>query len=250
MFSLAGRVAMVTGASRGLGLRIAQAYANAGAHVLINSRDPNRVQEAVDQIEREGFKATPLAFDIRDADQTARAVEKIAQVHGRLDILVNNVGNRLRIPLAETTHEAFLGILDVNLAAAFRLTKLCAELMMPHGYGRIIMISSIAANQAAVGNAAYIAAKGGLNALTRALACEFGTYGITCNAISPGSFLTETNATALTGAAREMIERRVPLKRCGNPEEITGPAVFLASEEASYVSGQILAVDGGFTASF
>lgn len=248
--SLDGRVALVTGASRGLGWEIAIGFARAGAHVLINSRESANAQPKVDELRSWGYQATALAFDVSDDKATAEALQRIDHTFGRLDILVNNVGERLRIPLEETTPEAFDDLLGVNLTAPFRLTKRAVELMRRNNYGRIIMIGSIAADRAAIGNSAYIAAKGGLAALTRAFACEYGPLGITCNTISPGTFTTETNAAALSGPVKQALEARIPLRRCGNPSELAGPALFLASEAGSYVTGHLLVVDGGLSITF
>jgi gluconate 5-dehydrogenase len=252
MFSLSGRVALVTGASRGLGFEIAKAYASAGAQVLINSRSRQNVEEAASKLAGEGLQVTPLAFDVADETAAAAAIAEINQRFGRLDVLVCNVGNRLRVPLDEISTNDFRAHLDVNLTAAYTLVKMAAPLMMLNKYGRIIMLTSIGGSfLARAGDAAYITAKGGLTSLMRAFACEFGGTGINCNAIAPGSFTTETNAQILaSSAARDRIAQRVPLKRSGDPSEIAGPAVFLASEASSYVTGHVLTVDGGFTISF
>lgn len=250
MFSLEGRIALVTGASRGLGWEIAAAFARAGALVLVNGRDPDHAGQRAQELTDQGLLASPLPFDVGDTEAMEGAMAEIERRLGRLDILVNNVGARLRIPLADTTPEAFHAHLNVNLTAAFALTRRAATLMIPAGRGRIVMITSIAADMAPVNNVAYIAAKGGLASLTRSFAVEYGPLGITCNAIAPGIFATETNAATLVGSRKEMLEGRVPLRRLGMAGELAGPAVFLASDAASYVNGHVLTVDGGFTVAF
>lgn len=252
LFSLAGRVALVTGASRGLGFEIAQAYARAGAKVILNSRSHENLEQAAKAMALKGLEVTTLPFDVADESATTAAMEEVARRFGRLDILVCNVGNRLRLPLDQISTADFRGHLDVNLTAAYTLVKLAAPLMMLNKYGRIIMLTSIGGSfLARAGDAAYISAKGGLTSLMRAFACEFGGTGINCNAIAPGSFATETNAAILSSPiAKERMAQRVPLKRSAEPGEIAGPAVFLASEASSYVTGHVLTVDGGYTISF
>lgn len=246
LFSLDGRIALVTGASRGLGLEIALGLARAGAHVLVNSRDAARADAAAGRITGEGCAGEALPFDVVDADATHAAFDDIAARFGRLDIFVHNVGQRFRAPLDRISTADFARILDVDLTAAFTLTKRAGALMVANNYGRIIYVTSIAGTLAGRGDAAYIAAKAGLTGLMRAFATEYGAAGITCNAIAPGPFATESNE----GIPQERIERarqRTPIGRRGNPPEIAGPAVFLASEAASYVNGHVLTVDAGYS---
>lgn len=193
-FSLAGRIALVTGASRGLGFEIATAFARAGAHVLVNSRSAERSAEVAGELVQEGLAADPLPFDIGDEAAARSAVGEIGSRFGRLDILVQNVGARQRAPLDEISTADFARMLQVNLTAPFMLTKLAAGLMVPRQYGRIIMLTSLGGTLARAGDAAYISAKGGLTSLMRAFACEYGPHGITCNAIAPGPFATESNS--------------------------------------------------------
>ncbi|MGO8916731.1 MAG: SDR family oxidoreductase, partial [Stellaceae bacterium] len=170
---------------------------------------------------------------------------------GRLDILVSNVGLRNRRFIDQLSLDDMREMLEVNLAAPFGLAKAAAALMLPRRWGRIIMVTSVAGPLSRAGDAAYTAAKGGLAALTRALAAEYGPHGITANAIAPGFFATETNAERVADPKfLAFVELRVPLRRWGQPQEIGGAAVFLASNEASYVNGHVLTVDGGFSSSF
>lgn len=251
LFDLTGRVALVTGAGRGLGLEIAAALAVAGARVVLNGREADRLDAAADRVRRIGGTAWPLPFDIADPDAVARAFERIEVMFGGLDVLVNNVGVRHRHPLPKITPEDLHRVLEVNLVAAFHLAKAAVALMIPRGRGRIIMVTSIAGPLGRANDAAYIAAKGGLAGFVRALAVEFGPRGITANAIAPGYFATETNAAMVDDPETEtFVRRRIPLQRWGEPKEITGAALFLASDAASYVNGHVLTVDGGLSASF
>jgi gluconate 5-dehydrogenase len=253
-FRLDGRVALLTGAVRGLGLCMAQALAQAGATVWLNGRDADATQAAAQAITRDlpedSPRAQALPFDIADAAARARALAHIAATHGRLDILVNNVGQRDRRPLDAFVGDDILRLLDTNLVAPLLLARDAARLM-PDGQGRIINITSIAGPISRAGDAAYTVSKGGLDAATRALAAELGPRGLTVNAVAPGYFATEANAamSADPGVA-DWLLRRTSLGRWGQPAEIAGAVVFLASPAASYITGQTLAVDGGYLAHF
>jgi gluconate 5-dehydrogenase len=244
-FALTGRVALVTGSARGLGFEIARGMAAAGARVYVNGTSEERLQAAVARLREHGVTVLPACFDVADEKLAAAWIARIHRDSGRLDILVNNVGLRMREPLDAIGSAELRRMLDVDLVAAFALAKLAAPHMARGGYGRIINMSSVAALRGRAGDAAYIIAKGAMNAMTRSLAAELGPIGITCNAIMPGGFLTETNEHLKTPTAQQMFRARMPLGRPGDPPEIAGPAVFLASAAASYVTGVCLAVDGG-----
>jgi gluconate 5-dehydrogenase len=252
MFSLNGRVALVTGSARGLGLEIARGLAAQGARVFINGRDAEAVVQAVESVRADGGSGDGLVFDIAQPDSVAQAFAQLHAAAGRIDILVNNVGIRDRRGLFEFAPADVQHMLDVNLLAPFILCQEAAKRMIAGGRGgRIINVTSIAGFIATSGDAAYTAAKGGLIALTRALAAELGAHGITVNGVAPGFFATETNSTlAADPAVARMLQRRTSLGRWGAPAEIAGAVAFLASDAASYVTGEIIAVDGGYLAHY
>ncbi len=251
MFSLTGRTVLVTGASRGLGRAIAEALARAGAHVIVNGRDAARLAPVVEAISEAGGSAQACAFDIADAAGREAALANIAGAGHPVDILVNNVGRRHRGPVSEIDHAAFLDLIDADLAAPYALIRALVPGMMVRGNGRIINICSIAGPRARANDAAYTAAKGGLAALTRAMAMEFAPHGVLVNGIAPGFFATETNAAMTRDPkVQRFVEEHIPLGRWGEPHEIAGAAVFLASDAASYVNGHVLTVDAGLSVSF
>ncbi|MEO1986001.1 MAG: SDR family oxidoreductase [Martelella sp.] len=242
-FSLQGRVALVTGGRKGLGYEIARGFIDAGAQVIITGRDGPKLAAASKAL---GPFAEYAAFDIADAPARRAAIKDIYSRHGKIDILVNNVGARDRRSLGEFTDEEIATLLNTDLLATISLSRDVAERMKAAGDGRLIFLTSLLGTLAMPGDTIYPVAKQGLAGLCRALAVEYGPHGITSNAIAPGMFATETNAhLASDPNMLAFAAGRVPLGRWGRPEEIAGAALFLASDAASFVNGQTLTVDGG-----
>jgi gluconate 5-dehydrogenase len=246
LFSLAGKVVLITGASRGLGWAMARAMAAAGGHVVLNGRDPVVLAERAQALTEDGWSASSAAFDVTDEAAGAGAIGEIAETHGRLDVLVANAGVQHRSPLQDLATADFQRVVETNLTACFTLAREAAKIMVPQGAGRIIFTASIMGQVGRPLIAAYVASKGGVAGLTLALATELGPQGITCNAIAPGFFATEmTQALRDDAEFTAWVSSRTPLGRWAEPEEIGGAVVFLASPAGSYVNGHVLTVDGG-----
>ena len=251
LFSLQGKVALVTGSTKGLGWASAQALAGAGAHVVLNSRHASEVAARAQQLAGMGLSASGTAFDVADEPAALAALEGIVSQHGRLDVLVNNAAVIHRGKLLDVKTEDWRREVETNLTACFFLAREAARHMVARGAGRIINVGSVMSSIARPGAPAYITTKHGLVGLTRAIAVELGRQGITCNTIAPGFFRTELNVSQQQHPkTNEQVQARTPLRRWGEPQELAGAAVFHASDAASYVNGVTLYVDGGLTAAF
>jgi gluconate 5-dehydrogenase len=250
LFSLDGKVALVTGASRGLGRAMSRALARHGAHVVINGRNAAGIEATCAAIRAEGGAATALPFDTTDRAAGDAAIDRIEAELGRLDVLVNNAGYGNGRTGRESTDAEWNEIVDIDLNACFRLARKASAGMIRRGWGRIINISSVNAHIAREANASYCAAKAGLEGMTRALAVEWGPMGITVNAIAPGYMMTPDNMETPLRAdpsQRTRFAERTALKRWGQAEELDGAVVYLASDASAYCTGHVLVVDGGMT---
>ena len=246
LFSLAGKTALITGGSRGLGFAMARAYAKAGARVVLAARDATRLDEAASQIRAEGGDAHTLAFDLLDEHAVVAAVPRFLEQHGRLDILLNNAGVVTWSGFLDSTLETWNDTIGVNLTAMYLLAREAARPMVAQHWGRIINVGSYVSVIGRERLQAYAASKHGVVGLTKSIAGELGRHNVTCNAIAPGFFLTEMAEPVRRDPARmRVFTDAIAMGRWGNPDELAGPAIFLASEAASYVNGHVLHVDGG-----
>lgn len=248
MFRLDGKVALVTGSTRGLGRAMAEALISSGAHVVINGRFDDAVMGVVAELNLGGRAASGIAFDVSDLDAGRAAIEAIVERHGAIDVLVNNAGINHRAPIDEFADDDWRRVLGINLDAPFALARAAAAPMASAGSGRIVNVASIMGTVARPTIPAYVTSKAGLVGLTKALAVELAPSGITVNAIGPGYVATEMNTPLVDDPDfNRMVVERTPVGRWGDPTEIAAAAVFLASSEASYITGQTLLVDGGMT---
>jgi 2-deoxy-D-gluconate 3-dehydrogenase len=244
-FSLTGKTALVTGASKGIGASIAIAMAQAGADVVLVGRSQDSLSATRTAIENLGRTTETLIADVESRDQIATAFESIEQLN--VEIVVNNAGSISRAPAIETSLEDWDRIIDTNLNSVFQISQLCAKSMLAKGHGRIINIASLLSFQGGINVPAYTASKHAVAGVTKALANEWGAKGVTVNAIAPGYISTDN-----TQALRNDVDRnasilaRIPIGRWGTPEDLAAVAVFLASPAAAYINGEIITVDGGW----
>ena len=250
-FNLKGRVAVITGASTGLGMQMAKAYASQGANLVLLARRMNLLEDNAKSLMSEfGVEVLPMQCDVTVTEQVKAAVEATMERFGRVDILVNNAGTGAVAPAVEITDEQFKHEVDIDLFGTFICAREFGKRMIEAGYGRIINIASMygLVGNMIIGSSPYHAAKGGVVNLTRALAAEWGKYGVTVNSICPGHFYTElTTATLDSDYFQDMAKRTIPMGRYGQSGELDTCALFLASPASTYVNGQNIAVDGGFT---
>jgi NAD(P)-dependent dehydrogenase (short-subunit alcohol dehydrogenase family) len=248
LFDLSGRVALVTGASRGLGQTFARALARAGADLAITSRDIERLRPFQHEIEATGRRVVPLALDVRDEISIRQMADAAHEAFGRIDVLVNNAGCNVRKKAVDVTWDDWNLVLNTNLRGAFFVAQSVARHMLPRGSGRIINIGSVTAVFGYAGLGPYGASRGGIRQLTMSLADDWGPHGITVNCLAPGWFRTEQTKVLYEDAAWvEYLVDRIPLKRPGKPEDLEGAVVFLASDASAYITGQTLLVDGGIS---
>ena len=250
MFDLHGRVAVVTGASSGLGLQMATGFAKQGADLVIMARRMEKLEKEAEKIRSLGVRCLPIQCDVTDTDAVNKAAEEAYKFYGKIDILVNNAGSSKNAGVLAMTDEEWNFTMQADLTSVFKVTRAFANYMVKNKYGRIINIASIygQVGNTAMDTVAYHSSKGGVVNFTRAVAAELAKYNITCNTISPGYFETElTIDTLKTEAFTKFMEASVPLKRYGHEGELNPAAIFLASDEASYITGQNIKVDGGYT---
>jgi len=247
-FDLTGKVALVTGTSRGLGQYLGRALARAGADLVITSRNAQVLKSFQTEVESLGRKALPLALDVRRHESIQEMVAAAVAHYGKLDILVNNAGCNVRKPALEVTWDDWNLILDTNLRGTFFVSQAVARQMIPRKSGRIINIGSVTCVAGYAGLGPYGASRGGVKQLTMSLADDWGVHGITVNCLAPGWFKTAQNAVMYED--KEWVDYlcdRIPLKRPGQPQDLDGAVVFLASDASAYVTGQTLLVDGGIS---
>ena len=250
MFNLKGRVAVITGASSGLGKQMAKGFADQGANLVVLARRIERLEELKEELEKKGVKVLPIKCDVTSTEDINKAAELSEKEFGKVDILVNCAGASKDAGVLEMTDDEWNFTIDVDQTSVFKMTRAFGNIMKKNNYGRIINIASMygLVGNSAMGTIAYHSSKGGVVNFTRAAAAELAKYNITCNAICPGYFKTElTEAVLNTEEFQAYMEGTVPMKRYGNEGELNAGAIFLASDEASYVTGVILPIDGGYT---
>lgn len=247
-FDLTGRVAVVTGASRGLGQYFARALTQAGADLVITSRTTESLDEFKSEVEHIGQKALAVELNVRDYNSIQDMVERAYTEYGKIDILVNNAGCNIRKAAVDVTWEDWDTVVDTNLKGGFFVAQAVAKKMIPNQYGRIINIGSVTSVAGYPGITPYCASRGGVKQMTMSLAADWGKYGITVNCLAPGWF--ETSQSKVLFENKEWVDYlvdRIPMNRPGQPDDMDGAIIYLASEVSRYVTGQTLLVDGGIT---
>ncbi|MFM7005207.1 MAG: SDR family oxidoreductase [Limnohabitans sp.] len=248
-FQLNGKLALITGSSAGIGFALARALGEAGAHVVINGRNSQKVSVAVQTLKSEGLNVSASVFDVTDAQSVITAVNDIETQLGAIDILVNNAGMQIRGPLHEYKDDDWQTLMRTNLDSVYYVGKTVAQKMIPRGRGKIINICSVQSELGRPGIAPYTASKGAVKMFTKGMAIDWGPFGIQVNGIGPGYFKTELNQKLVDDPQfSSWLVGRTPSRRWGDVEDLGGAAVFLASDASKFVNGHILYVDGGVTA--
>ena len=248
-FQLNGKLALITGSSAGIGFALARALGEAGAHVVINGRNAEKVSAAAQALKDEGLNVSEAVFDVTDAKSVSTAVNDIEAKLGAIDILVNNAGMQIRGPLHEYKDEDWHTLMRTNLDSVYYVGKTVAQKMIPRGRGKIINICSVQSELGRPGIAPYTASKGAVKMFTKGMAIDWGQFGIQVNGIGPGYFKTELNQKLVDDPQfSSWLVGRTPSRRWGDVEDLGGAAVFLASDASKFVNGHILYVDGGVTA--
>jgi gluconate 5-dehydrogenase len=249
LFDLTGKNALVTGAAQGIGFAIARGLARAGARVVINARNPEKLARAVAALTQEGLAVSGCGFDVTQSDQIKEKLQALEQELGRIDILVNNAGIQRRMPLEQFDEAVWREVLDTNLTAVFLVTKQVVQGMIARRAGKVINICSLTSEATRPSVAAYTASKGAVKMLTKSMAVEWAKHNIQANGIGPGFFRTELNTPILNDPKfYEWMCARTPAGRWGEVEDLVGTAVFLASRASDFVNGQVVYVDGGVLA--
>jgi gluconate 5-dehydrogenase len=249
LFDLTGKVALITGATQGIGFALSRGLAQAGARVVINARSAEKLERAVATLTQEGLTVSGRCFDLTNPEQIRTKVREIEQDYGQIDILVNNAGIQHRMPLENFDEAVWQDVLNTNLTAVFLVTKQVVQGMIARKSGKIINICSLMCEMARPTVGAYTAAKGGVKQLTKAMAVEWAKHNVQANGIGPGYILTEMNRPLIDDAKfNAWVCGRTPAGRWADPSELVGAAVFLASRASDFVNGQIIYVDGGILA--
>ncbi|WOI11626.1 SDR family oxidoreductase [Thalassospira lucentensis] len=246
LFSLAGKTALITGSSRGLGRAFAEGLAAAGATVILNGTNSERLSQACKEMSDAGMKVDMSLFDVTDEAAIRAAFDRFDAAGMQIDILINNAGIQFRKPMLELDTADWQRVIDTNLTSAFMIGREAAKRMVKRGHGKIVNIGSLTSELARATVAPYTVAKGGIKMLTKAMAAEWGEHGLQANAIGPGYMLTDMNAALTSNPEFDVwVKARTPARRWGRPDELIGTAIYLCSDASNYVNGQIIYADGG-----
>lgn len=249
LFNLKGKKALITGSSQGIGYALAKGLSDAGAEIVLNGRNKEKLDKAAKSL-KSAYSLYQLCFDVTDQKETKNKIDNFEEQFGSIDILINNAGMQFRSPLEDFPSDMFEKLLSTNVSSIFNVGQAVAKHMIKRGYGKIINIASVQTSLARPGIAPYTATKGAVGNLTKGMATDWAKYGIQCNALAPGYFDTPLNAALVSDKEfTSWLEKRTPAGRWGKVEELVGASIFLSSKASDFVNGHILYVDGGITAS-